>query len=340
VNSRLLDKLSHENHGRSEYVRPEEDIEDSVSKLYRRIGAPVMTDVKLAVDVEDAKESDGPTITRMYPNEEFDLFAGDQAVIVGRYRAPGDAKVKLTGEVNGKEQTFAFPAELVSESDDDTNAFVAKLWATRRVGEIIDELDLKGRNEELVKELVDLATKHGILTPYTSFLADENSQPQEVAEVRRQTEMQLGQLDAVAGDGAFRQREAKAAYRYAARPASAAAGGYGGALAAEPAEMFEGEALGLMAKTGGRGVWYYDAKQDRQSVSANCISVGRKTLFRRGEQWVDPSVTEEEMKSARKIERFSREYFDLVERHGRHVAQYLAIDGPVCVKLDGQVYEW
>jgi len=52
--------------------------------------------------------------------------------------------------------------------------FVAKLWATRRVGDIIDELDLKGRNEELVKELVALATEHGILTPYTSFLADEN----------------------------------------------------------------------------------------------------------------------------------------------------------------------
>ena len=43
----------------------------------------------------------------------------------------------------------------------------------RRVGEIIDEIDLKGKNDELVKELVDLSTKHGILTPYTSFLADE-----------------------------------------------------------------------------------------------------------------------------------------------------------------------
>jgi Ca-activated chloride channel family protein len=341
VNSRLLDKLSHENHGRSEYVRPEEDIEDSVSKLYNRIGAPVMTGIELAVDVEDAKKSDGPTVTRLYPSEAFDLFAGDQAVIVGRYRRPGDAKVKLTGEVNGDEQTFDFPAELVDESDDDTNAFVAKLWATRRVGEIIDELDLKGRNEELVKELVELATEHGILTPYTSFLADENSQPQEVAEVRRLTELQLGQLEAVAGDGAFRQREAKAAYRYAARPASAAAGGYGGALAAEPTDrLFEGEALGTLAQSGGRGVWYYDAERDEQTVSANIIAVGRKTFFRRGEQWVDPAVTEDELRSARKIERFSREYFDLVQRHGKHVSQYLAIDGPVVIKLNGQVYQW
>jgi Ca-activated chloride channel homolog len=341
VNSRLLDKLSHQNHGQSEYVRPEEDIEDSVSRLYRRIGAPVMTDVELTVDVEDAKESDGPTVDRLYPAEEFDLFAGDQAVIVGRYGTPGDAKVKLVGRVNGEKEAFDFPAEFVEESDDDTNSFVAKLWATRRVGEIIDELDLKGRNEELVKELVDLATEHGILTPYTSFLADENSGPQEVAEVRRHAELRLGQLDDVAGDAAFRQREAKAAYRYAARPASAGAGGYGPALAAEPTDQFfAGEALGTIAQSGGRGVWYYDAERDKQAVAANVIAVGRKTFLRRGEQWVDPSVTEDELKSARKIERFSREYFDLVQRHGKHVAQYLAIDGPVCVKLDGQVYEW
>jgi Ca-activated chloride channel homolog len=341
VNSRLLDKLSSENHGRSEYVRPEEDIEDSVSRLYNRIGAPAMTGVELAVDVEDAEQSDGPTVTRLYPSEAFDLFAGDQAVIVGRYRTPGDAKVKLTGEVNGDEQSFDFPAELVDESDDDTNAFVAKLWATRRVGEIIDELDLKGRNQELVKELVNLATEHGILTPYTSFLADENSGPQEVAEVRSRAVRQLSQLDAVAGDEAFRQREAKAAYRYAARPASAGAGGYGPALAAEPTDQFfEGEALGSIAQSGGRGVWYYDAERDEQTVSANIIAVGRKTLFRRGDQWVDPTVTQDELKSARKIERFSREYFDLIERHGKHVAQYLAIDDPVCVKLDGEVYSW
>src|SRR5213075_3500405 len=45
----------------------------------------------------------------------------------------------------------------------------------RRVGEIINELDLKGKNQELMDELVRLSTKHGILTPYTAFLADERT---------------------------------------------------------------------------------------------------------------------------------------------------------------------
>jgi Ca-activated chloride channel family protein len=341
LNSRLLDKLAQDNHGRSEFVRPEEDIEDSVSKLYRRIGAPVMTDVELTVDVEDARQSDGPTVTRVYPKGEFDLFAGDQAVLVGRYRTPGDAKVKLKGCVSGEQQSFDFPAEFVEESDDDTNAFIAKLWATRRVGEIIDELDLKGRNEELVKELVDLATHHGILTPYTSFLADESSSVRDLSELRLGTEMELGQLDAAAGDGAFKQREAKRAYRYADRPATASSGGFGGGVGGAVAGTpLAAESLERLSETGGRGVFYYDAETDKQTVSTSCIAVGRKTLFRRANLWVDSSVTEQELKSAKKIERFSREYFDLVERHGKHVAQYLAIEDPVCVKLDGQIYTW
>jgi Ca-activated chloride channel family protein len=345
VNSRLLDKLAREHHGQSEYVRPDDDIEDSVSRLYRRIGAPVMTDVELAVDVEDARKSDGPTVTRVYPKGEFDLYAGDQAVIVGRYHTPGDAKVKLSGAVGGKEQSFNFPAELVSKSDDDTNSFVAKLWATRRVGEIIDELDLKGSNDELVKELVDLATKHGILTPYTSFLADEESLRRDPSSRVESAGVELRALQETEGKFAFRQRAAKGSYQHAERAAVPAAGGYGGGLsdgfhslsAAAPADA---DTITNLSTTAGRGVRYYDAKTDKLAVAGDLIAVGRKTLARRDNGWVDTTVTEQEEKSAQAIERYSREYFDLVERHGKHVAPYLAIEDPVIIKLDGKVYAW
>ena len=39
--------------------------------------------------------------------------------------------------------------------------------------------------------------------------------------------------------------------------------------------------------------------------------------------------SEAEEKSAKKIDRYSRDYFDLIERYGRHVAQYLALDDPI-----------
>ena len=93
----------------------------------------------------------------------------------------------MSGKVNDSQgrhaadRSISPPRWSDKEQADNTHAFVEKLWAVRRVGEIIDELDLKGKNDELVKELVALATKHGILTPYTSFMADENTNIHDLA---------------------------------------------------------------------------------------------------------------------------------------------------------------
>ncbi|BBO31731.1 VIT domain-containing protein [Lacipirellula parvula] len=348
VNSRLIDRLARDNHGRSEYVRPNENIETAVSNLYRRIGAPVMTDVELTIDVENAKEADGAVASRLYPKGKFDLFAGDQAVIVGRYKSAGDAKATLAGKIGGETKKFYFPAELVAASDDDANAFVAKLWATRRVGEIIDEIDLKGRNEELVKELVDLAVKHGILTPYTSFMADENSQSREVGMRAQAAAINVEQLHESSGEYGFRMRSNKGDLQYAERMAPAAP-----AASAEPTPalatasgggmgggQYAADAFHNTLQTSGRGARFYDAEHDQQVVSNSVISVGRKTFLRHGDRWVDSTLDEKAEKRAKKLERFSDEYFELVAKHGKHVAAYLAIEEPVMIELDGQIYEW
>jgi len=332
VNSRLLDKLARANFGLSQYVRPNEDIEASVSALYRKIGAPVMTNVQIAIDVETANSGTKP-VNRVYPKGEFDLFAGDQVVLVGRYHGSGKAKVKLSGKIGDETKSLDFPADLVAKSEDDTNAFVAKLWATRRVGEIIDELDLKGRNEELVKELVALATEHGIITPYTSFLADESSDVRQVTQNFSRASSSLESLSETSGKYGFTQRTSKLDLQSASQAPAAAAGG---PAPADAAGRLRGGGSGFF----GGNVIYYDALADRKEVAANCRQIGRKTFFQRGELLIDSSVTGEQEKSAKKIERYSREYFDLVEKYGKHVAPYLALDEPICINLGGETYTW
>ena len=114
-----------------------------------------MTDVTLTVDVEGANDRRRRRrSTASIPRASSICSPATRSCSSAAIARSGDAKVTLRGKVGDEEESFDFPAELVDKSDDDTNAFVAKLWATRRVGEIIDELDLKGRNEELVKELV------------------------------------------------------------------------------------------------------------------------------------------------------------------------------------------
>ena len=166
LNSRLLDRLSRENFGQSEFVRPNENIETQVSALYRRIGAPVLSDLKIAWDFDTNKSDFEKPINRVYPRAAHDLFAGEQLVVVGRYKMAGAAKVNISGSVDGKPEHFSFAANLVDHSGDEGLAFIEKLWAVRRVGEILDEMDLKGKNDELrerARDAVDEAWHHHAL---------------------------------------------------------------------------------------------------------------------------------------------------------------------------------
>ena len=228
VNSRLLDRITRENFGRSEFVRANEDIELYVSRLYQKISSPVMTDVAVRFEFDAVPVEQGEPVNRLYPRQVGDLFEGEQLVLVGRYKKSGPAKVKITGRVAGQERKFDFPATLVESSADQSCAFVEKLWAMRRIGEIIDELDLRGKNDELIQELVQLSTKHGILTPYTSFLADENAAPGSLAggeASTRRAAMLLDRLHEADGKAAFAQRAEKKQLLHAERPLAASAAG-------------------------------------------------------------------------------------------------------------------
>ena len=312
VNSRLLDRLARANHGQSEYVRPNENIEERVAALYRKIEAPVLTDLHIEISVDGLSPDAGPAVNRVYPKDAFDLFAGEQLVIVGRYKQPGAARVVIKGTMQGQPQAFDFPAQLAGESKDETFAFVEKLWAIRRIGEIIDELDLNGPNEELVKELVSLSTRHGILTPYTSFLADETA-PLGVAANLDRAAREVEMLKLAEGQAGFGQRAAKAMFQRGAN------------LAAAP------------GAAGGQAV-YRDALTDKEVAVQTVRNVGNKAFYRKNEQWIDSTVTEEMERHAQRVAQFSDEYFALAARHGKRLAQYLVFDEPVLVNLDGECY--
>ena len=308
VNSRLLDKLVRGNFGQSEYVRPNENIEASVSRLYARIESPVLTDVALAFEFDGVKPEEGPQVTRVYPAGAFDLFEGEQMVVVGRYKRSGTVKIRGTGHIGGAEQKFEFAAELAPRSPDSNYGFVEKLWAVRRVGEILDQLDLQGKNEELIKELVALSTRHGILTPYTSFLADETTQLGAVGANASVATENLSELAQTSGQSAFSQRASKGRLRSASNAPAAGGAHY---------ESFDGAEV---------------------SVGDRVQNVGLKCFFKRDNRWVDSTVTEEQIAKAVKVRQFSDEYFALAEKHGRTMSQYLVFDEPALVLIDNQCY--
>jgi Ca-activated chloride channel family protein len=162
VNATMLDQLADKTRAVSSYVRPAEDIENKVSGLYSKISNPVLTNLKLTA-TNDIKFSE------MYPPDLPDLFYRGQLIVLGRYSGKGRAAVKLSGRVGMEEKEFVYELTFPEKTGEERE-FVEHLWARRKVGYLLDQIRANGEKKELVQEVVGLAKKYGITTPYTSYL--------------------------------------------------------------------------------------------------------------------------------------------------------------------------
>ncbi|WP_068133340.1 VIT and vWA domain-containing protein [Roseimaritima ulvae] len=345
VNSHLLDKLSANLQGQSIYVSPGEAIDDHVKRLYDRIGAPALTDAKLTITVEGKKRS----VRQLYPQDMVDLFSGDQVVVVGRYRHAGDVRIELTGKLGDERKTYTYRSHLpgVSESHR-RDAFVERLWAVRRIGSIIDDIDLNGEKPELVDELIALSKKHGVLTPYTAFLADEDVGLNDRRLQQANTRRNLGRLHAESGADAFRQRAAKSLYKTAPRAgaaeeaiadfamsesSAAGAGGYGRGSIASSAPAAPGLAGGQPAQPAPAGGSAPTSRRDKLR------QIEGKTFYSRGGVLIDAEASDEQVAAAEAIEQFSDRYFKLLEELDDKQKAWLAQDDEILFVVKGKAYK-
>jgi Ca-activated chloride channel family protein len=164
VNTVLLDTLAQEQRGLSGYVRPGERIDEIVSAFYAKVSTPLLADIFIEVD--------GVQVQDMYPYPLPDLFAGTQLVVAGRYRDGGPALFWLSGQVNGEPRDFMYEGYFQESGGD---RFIPRLWATRKIGYVLNQIRLHGESRELVDEIVELSIRYGIVTPYTSYLVQEDA---------------------------------------------------------------------------------------------------------------------------------------------------------------------
>src|SRR5258705_7224140 len=111
----------------------------------------------------------------VYPREMPDVFKGSQVTLIGRYRnaiSMDYVRLKLDGRAGGAARSY-FYDNLRFPLREEANDYLPRLWATRRVGWLMEQVRTNGEQQELRDEIVDLGTRYGIVTPYTSYLALE-----------------------------------------------------------------------------------------------------------------------------------------------------------------------
>jgi Ca-activated chloride channel family protein len=318
VNTKLLDFLALNNRGEADYILPDENITEKISRFFDRVGSPIMTDLELTFA--------GLEVTDVFPRKISDVYRGEQVIVFGRYNGHGLITVKLTGSLKGERVTIEYPLEFPEYSRNDRNAFVPRLWAGKKVNYLLSEIRKSNMgNEELVDEVTSLAKQYGIVTPYTGFLMADDIVAKDMLQLSQSFRRRFGRLEGAqatpafggAGFGVPASEEAKKEkVQLSSKLADLKrdAGRSGAAESLDEAADFE-----------------YQKYGGKSSALAVLRHIGARTFYKSGPIWYDSRFDPSKHKTTRTVKIGSDAYLKLLDDDTR-VAKYLAL-GEVVLKI-------
>ncbi len=310
VNTALLDKLAAENGGVADYVEPKEDLEVRVSNFFSKVNYPVLTDLQLDLG--------GAQTDLTYPRAIPDLFRGSQVTLIGRYSNEADLNsvlLKVRGKSGGTLRTYNY-SNLSFPLRTDANDYLPRLWATRRVGWLMEQVRSNGEQKELRDEIVDLGTRYGIVTPYTSYLALDGE------------DTSITQNRATGG----------ALQRSRGRVMGVMGGQAGGPPMAAPSPAADAVVGSEAVRLSKAAREQQDAASFKYEAKSDAVRyVGGKTFYLDNKVWIDSEFKTESRLPETVLVFGSDEYFALLKQHPK-LGTYFALGESVVVVFEGRVY--
>ncbi len=182
VNRQLLEQMAEDSGGLAAFISRGDNFKIQAQGFRRKLMRPAATDIqidygKLSVyDVEPAA----------LPN----LYHGSPIKIYGRYKGQSETSVRLHGNVLGREITQT--ASLAFPQTDPENPEIERMWAWKRVDQLLKAADRSGARGQVVDEIVRLGEGYSIVTEYTSFLVLENDNEYKRWKIDRRNDRRLG----------------------------------------------------------------------------------------------------------------------------------------------------
>jgi Ca-activated chloride channel family protein len=274
LNAALIERLAIEGQGTAHFVRPEESVERAVALVAERLATPVITDLRVSVN--------GVRLSRRHPAAESDVFAGQDFVMLTRYSGNGPGTIRFEG--NTANGPVSWTKRVAFARDSRENSFIARLWATQRVGFLSAEKRKNGGSREIDEEIRELGEKYSIPTEFTSYLVLEpGTDPRDFSGGRMMQPQSIAVTGAATGN--------------AAPPP----------VAASRQQAFESarESAKLRAATN-----LADAEMNA-APGQNVRRVGARTFALRGDTWID--MARRDSMETVKVRAFSDAYFKLVD---------------------------
>ena len=321
INTHLLDKITEMTRAYRSYISPEENIEIKISNFYQKIQSPVMTGLELTFgrNIE---------VLKSYPKELPDLFKGSSISVIGRYKGEGETQIVLKGKIKNKKKIFK--NQFVFCRADEKNDFIPSLWASRRIGHLLDHVRLHGKEKELIDEITQLAKIYGIITPYTSYLILEDEKDL----VQRDEISPLDQtLRAVVPKASNFLRKNKKAYSDMMEESGA-----GSVQASKELQSMVNAENFAHAQQGKSRLGYKDKENNAQNVLNQVRYIQGRAFYNSGSFWVDSYIQAKKPLRTRQIKFADKEYFKLIKKYPE-ITPFLALGRNVRFVFNNKVYE-
>jgi Ca-activated chloride channel homolog len=322
LNTHLLDKITEETRAYRTYISEQEDIEVKISNFYSKVSSPILTDISLNFNANGK-------IRNVFPHDLPDIFKGSSITILGRFENNGPVKICLEGKLNGKAEKYNFTGELEGGQGND---FIPPLWAARHIGYLLDQIRLNGENKELVDEVVSLAKKYGIITPYTSYLILEDEQIN-ISRNDIPHDRVIFNERFVGGDAdEFRNRSKKEYSNLGVKS------GQSGVVSSSEVQELGNSSKLADNKQGVSRMIYRDKTGKTQNFSTQVRNIQGRAVYQSNDEWIDLYAQNNKDQKPNRIQFASSDYFELLNKHPE-TSQFLSLGKNVKFVYQNEYYE-
>ena len=164
VNRPLLEQLASKAGGLAAFISQGDDFERQAEAFRRKLTRPAASNLKVAFAGGGVFDVEPATL----PN----LYHGVPLRVYGRYREAGMTKVTIQGDVQG--HPFVQTVDVDLPATDDANPEIERMWAWKRVDQLLAAARERGETASVVGEVVKLCEDYSIVSEYASFIVLEN----------------------------------------------------------------------------------------------------------------------------------------------------------------------
>jgi Ca-activated chloride channel family protein len=164
VNRPMLEQMAEDSGGLAAFISRGDNFKRQAQAFRRKLMRPVAADLRI--------EFSGIRVYDMEPQTLPNLYHGAPVRLYGRYSGSGQADVTVKGNIQGQE--FNQTLQLNFPGEDGDNPEIERMWAWKRVDQLLKIADRSGSRDSVIDEIVRLGEGFSIVTEYTSFLVLEN----------------------------------------------------------------------------------------------------------------------------------------------------------------------